>query len=65
MDEDIPLSYLKRLDRLYEDWTANYAMSEMLVLETDKLDYVSDLIHQLDVMERIEAVIPTTLIKLS
>ena len=65
MDEDIPLSYLKRLDRLYEDWTANYTMSEMLVLETDKLDYVSDLIHQLDVMERIEAVIPTTLIKLS
>ena len=65
MDEDIPLSYLKRLDTLYEDWTANYTMSEMLVLETDKLDYVSDLIHQLDVMERIEAVIPTTLIKLS
>ena len=38
-------------------------MSEMLVLETDQLDYVSDLIHQLDVMERIEAVIPTTFIK--
>jgi deoxyadenosine/deoxycytidine kinase len=63
MEQDIPLSYLKRLDRLYEEWTANYTMSEMLVLETDQLDYVSDLIHQLDVMERIEAVIPTTFIK--
>jgi deoxyadenosine/deoxycytidine kinase len=60
MEQDIPLSYLKRLGRLYEDWTANYTMSEMLVLETDQMDYVSDLIHQLDVIERIEAVIPAT-----
>jgi hypothetical protein len=28
------------------------------VLETDKLDYVHDLIHRLDVMERIESVLP-------
>jgi hypothetical protein len=30
----------------------------VLVLETDKLDYVNDLIHRLDVMERIESVLP-------
>lgn len=58
MEQDVPLSYLKRLDRLYEDWIANYKMSDVLVLETDKLDYIHDLIHRLDVMERIEAVLP-------
>lgn len=58
MEKDVPLAYLKRLDRLYEDWIARYQMSDVLVLETDRLDYINDLIHRLDVMERIEAVLP-------
>jgi len=58
MEQDVPLAYLKRLDRLYEKWIDSYDMSEVLVLETDKLDYIHDLIHRLDVMERIEAVLP-------
>jgi len=58
MERDVPLSYLKRLERLYENWISNYSMSEVLVLETDKLDYIHDLVHRLDVMERIEAVLP-------
>jgi deoxyadenosine/deoxycytidine kinase len=58
MEKDVPLAYLKRLDRLYESWISSYEMSEVLVLETDKLDYIHDLIHRLDVMERIESVLP-------
>ena len=58
MEQDVPLPYLKRLDRLYEDWIGTYAMSDVLVLETDQLDYIHDLVHRLDVMERIEAVLP-------
>ncbi len=58
MEQDIPLSYLKRLDQNYENWIASYDMGEVLVLESDKLDYIHDLVHRLDVMERIEAVLP-------
>jgi len=58
MEQDVPLSYLRRLDRLYEAWIDRYQMSEVLVLETDKLDYIHDLVHRLDVMERIESVLP-------
>lgn len=58
MEQNVPLAYLKRLDRLYEDWIGRYTMSELLVLETDDLDYVHDLVHRLDVMQRIEAVLP-------
>ncbi len=58
MEQDVPLPYLKRLDRLYEDWISSYAMSDVLVLQTDQLDYIHDLVHRLDVMERIEAVLP-------
>jgi deoxyadenosine/deoxycytidine kinase len=58
MEQDVPPAYLRRLDRLYEDWIASYRMSEVLVLETDRLDYINDVIHRLDVMERIEAMLP-------
>ncbi len=58
MEQDVPLAYLKRLDRLYESWISSYEMSDVLVLETDQLDYIHDLVHRLDVMERIEAVLP-------
>lgn len=58
MEQDVPLAYLKRLDKLYENWISSYTMSDVLILETDKLDYIHDLVHRLDVMERIEAVLP-------
>jgi len=58
MEQDVPLSYLKRLDRLYEDWIERYEMSDKLILETDKLDYINDVIYRLDVMERIEEMLP-------
>jgi deoxyadenosine/deoxycytidine kinase len=58
MEQDVPLAYLKRLQRLYDDWIARYELSPVLVLQTDDLDYAHDLVHQLDVMQRIEAVLP-------
>ena len=61
MEQDIPLSYLKRLEGLYEDWLSSYQYGEVLVLETDKLDYINDMVDCLDVMERVEALLPTTL----
>jgi len=39
-------------------WIEAYDMSDVLVLETDSFDYIHDLVHRLDVMERIEAVLP-------
>ena len=61
MEQAIPLSYLKRLERLYEDWIARYDMGDVLVLNTDRLDYVSDLVDRQDVRERIEKLLPRTL----
>jgi deoxyadenosine/deoxycytidine kinase len=61
MEQDVPLAYLKRLERLYDNWIESYDMSDVLVLETDRLDYIHDLVHRLDVMKRIEAVLPPEL----
>ena len=61
MEQDIPLNYLKRLERLYEDWVESYTFSEVLVLESDKLDYVTDLVDRQDVRERVESLLPSAL----
>ena len=61
MEQDIPLSYLKRLERLYEEWIGNYDLGEVLVLDSDRLDFVSDLIDRQDVRERIERLLPSAL----
>ena len=58
MEQDVPLSYLKRLDRLYEQWISTYSLGETLIIETDRLDYIHDLVSRLDVMQRIESVLP-------
>jgi len=61
MEQDMPLSYLKLLDRLYEDWFSHYTQGEVLVIESGQLDYVSDLVDRQDLHERIEALLPATL----
>lgn len=61
MEQDIPLSYLKRLERLYEEWIENYTLGEVLVLDSDRLDFVSDLIDRQDVRQRVEKLLPAAL----
>jgi len=61
MEQAIPLSYLKRLERLYEAWIDNYRLGDVLVLDSDRLDFVSDLVDRQDVRNRIEAVMPAAL----
>ena len=61
MEQAIPLSYLQRLDRLYEQWIRNYDLGELLILDSDRLDFVSDLVDRQDVRSRIEALLPAAL----
>jgi len=61
MEQSIPLSYLKRLERLYDAWIADYQLGEVLVLDSERLDFVSDLVDRQDVRSRIEAVMPSAL----
>ncbi|NND58794.1 MAG: deoxynucleoside kinase [Gammaproteobacteria bacterium] len=57
MEQDVPLAYLRRLQKLYESWFESYDRSEVLVIDSDRIDYVHDLVHRLDVMQKIEALV--------
>ena len=47
-EQDIPPSYLQRLQRLYEEWISRYDQSPLLVWQTDRMNYLTDLVHRLD-----------------
>ncbi|MBQ9243197.1 MAG: deoxynucleoside kinase [Proteobacteria bacterium] len=50
----IPLSYIQKLHAQYEDWFEHYDLGPKAVIETDKLDYLRDIIHRIDLIEQIE-----------
>ena len=54
MEQDIPVPYLRRLNRLYEDWFRRYDLSPVMRLETDRLDWLTDLVDRADLFRRIE-----------
>lgn len=54
MEQEIPPEYLKRLNRLYADWRGRYDLSPVIELETDKLDYLTNLVDRIDVFTQIE-----------
>ena len=54
MEQDIPTAYLNRLNALYEDWFTRYNMSPVLVLPTDTLDYLTNLVDRADLFRQIE-----------
>jgi len=54
MEQDIPVDYLKRLNRLYAGWRERYDLSPVIELETDKLDYLTNLVDRIDVFTQIE-----------
>lgn len=54
MELKIPEDYLKQLNVLYDRWIRRYKLSKVMVYRTDKLDYLSDFIHQKELLGEIE-----------
>jgi deoxyadenosine/deoxycytidine kinase len=54
-EQAIPTTYLARLQELYEQWFDKWSLSPTLILDTEQLDYIQDLVHRLDLFHQIEA----------
>jgi len=50
-EQAVDPEYLKALQRLYEGWFDRYALSPTLVIETEKLDYLEDLVDRIDLLK--------------
>ena len=53
-EQNMPVTYLRSLNKLYEAWRVSYKRSPMIVVDTEQLDYLTDLVHRIDVIKTIE-----------
>jgi len=54
MEKNISPHYVRRLHKLYESWIENYQLSPLVIIPSDKLDYITDLVDRHDVLTTIE-----------
>ncbi len=52
-EDAAPLAYIRGLNQLYEDWFTRYTLSPSIVIPTDNLDYLTDLVHRIDLLDTI------------
>lgn len=53
-EQAIPVAYLRSLNELYEDWIERWDASPVVVWDTERGDYLSDLVHRLEFQRAIE-----------
>jgi deoxyadenosine/deoxycytidine kinase len=53
-EQQIPTAYLQRLNGLYEEWVEGWTASPVLVWDSERLDYLSDMVDQLAFRKAIE-----------
>jgi deoxyadenosine/deoxycytidine kinase len=57
MEQQIPTRYLNRLNDLYTEWISDYKLSPLIEIDSDRIDYVTDLVHRLDLLKAIEKIL--------
>lgn len=53
-EQAIPASYLRSLNTLYDRWFERYDRSPTVTIETDSLDYLTDIVDRMDLLQTIE-----------
>jgi deoxyadenosine/deoxycytidine kinase len=56
-EQDIPTSYLRRLNGLYEDWIGRYSASPVLVWDSERMDYLTDIVDRIEFKRQVERLI--------
>jgi deoxyadenosine/deoxycytidine kinase len=56
-EQEIPTTYLRRLNTLYEDWIGRYDASPVLVWDSERMDYLTDIVDRIEFKRQIEAML--------
>jgi deoxyadenosine/deoxycytidine kinase len=54
MEAAIPDAYLRRLHRLYARWFSSYDLSPIVIIDTDAMDYVENLVDLIDLTRTLD-----------
>lgn len=54
-EQQIPVRYLRTLNQLYDDWIAQWDRSPVLTWDTERHDYLTDLVDRIEFHKAIEA----------
>jgi deoxyadenosine/deoxycytidine kinase len=53
-EKNIPLNYLKKLQHNYDSWIKKVNFCEVVAINTDQIDYVSDLVDRAHFIDKIK-----------
>lgn len=53
-EKDVPIAYLRGLQRKYDKWVSEVKFCEVINIVTDDLDYLGDLLHRKSVIDRLK-----------
>lgn len=53
-EQAIPVAYLRNLNVLYEEWIGRWDQSPLIIWDSERLDYLSDLVDQLEFRRALE-----------
>lgn len=53
-EQQIPLAYIKGLNGMYEEWMEGYDLSPKLVWDSEDMDYMTDLVDQIEFRKMID-----------
>ncbi len=54
---DIPVPYLRSLNGLYEEWIGSWTQSPVLIWDSERMDYLQDLVHHIEFHRALNALL--------
>jgi len=53
-EQNIPASYIRRLNALYEDWLGRYDLSPVMIWNSGRQDYLTDIVDRIEFKRALE-----------
>jgi deoxyadenosine/deoxycytidine kinase len=53
-EQDIPTRYIRNLNRLYEDWIQRYDLSPVLIWDSERMDYITDIVDRIEFQKSLD-----------
>jgi deoxyadenosine/deoxycytidine kinase len=53
-EQEIPVSYISKLNKLYEEWIAGYDQSPVLIWDSGRMDYLTSVTDRIDFQRAVE-----------